>query len=202
MSEFKIKNAGLTDQQIRETALIHLESINLGFLSQLGADFLFYLYKSIYECSETELIVATDGGRVIGFITGASSLGPAYKHLLRHYCFKTFFSVLPHLFSFTKAKKIVEIFLHARQADQEGEYPANELLSLAVRDEYRRSGIARELFERLKEEFGKRGISVFKIIVGDELYPAQKFYERMGAFKIGELEVHKGSKSIVYKVEI
>ena len=38
----------------------------------------------------------------------------------------------------------------------------------------------------------------FKIIVGAPLAPAHRFYRRMGAVPVAEMEVHGGAASTVY----
>ena len=38
----------------------------------------------------------------------------------------------------------------------------------------------------------------FRIIVGDTLAPAHRFYQRMGATMAGEVQVHEGEGSKVY----
>jgi hypothetical protein len=35
-------------------------------------------------------------------------------------------------------------------------------------------------------------------VVGEKLLPAQKFYSRMGAQPLAEMELHQGTKSVVY----
>ena len=47
------------------------------------------------------------------------------------------------------------------------------------------------------------GVDKFKIVVGEKLKEAQNFYEKMGAKKVKEFELHKGEKSFIYiqKVE-
>ena len=49
-----------------------------------------------------------------------------------------------------------------------------------------------------------RGMKIeeFKITTGESLTRAQRFYEKLGAKKDGEVEVHKGQKTYVYRYKI
>ncbi len=80
--------------------------------------------------------------------------------------------------------------------------PKAELLVLAVRKEYEGSGLAQNLFEKLIEIFREKGVQEFRITTGDELIRAQKFYEKMGAVKVNDMEIHKGHRSWIYRYEI
>ena len=62
--------------------------------------------------------------------------------------------------------------------------------------------MSKDLFNGLVEEFEKRGVRRFKIVVGDELLGAKRFYEKMGCVAREEpIEVHKGETSRVYTYE-
>ena len=72
---------------------------------------------------------------------------------------------------------------------------------LAVRKEYEGSSCAQKLFEKLTEIFREKGIKEFRITTGNELIRAQKFYEKMGAVLINDMEIHKGHRSLIYIYE-
>ena len=201
MQNFIIKKP-YSDDEIKAVALIHYECINLGFLSKLGSDFLYYLYKSINNCDETELIIAKDNNQVIGFVSGATTLRPVMHYLIRHYFLQTTVAIIPHLFSIKNIKKIYELLKYSKTADQENNLPEAELLSLAVKEKYRGSGVAQMLFSKLMAAFKEKGHDKFKIIVGEELGPAKTFYRKMGAIESGSLNLHGSSQSILFTVEI
>ncbi|HEC93008.1 MAG TPA: GNAT family N-acetyltransferase [Candidatus Atribacteria bacterium] len=69
---------------------------------------------------------------------------------------------------------------------------------MAVKENYQRKGIAKQLFETLVSEFHTKGIKQFRIVVGSSLFKAKKFYQKMGCVKIAEFELHKGEKSEIY----
>jgi len=76
--------------------------------------------------------------------------------------------------------------------------PPYELLTIAVNPSHQGQGHAEDLFESLCDYFKKINVKNFKIIVGRDLSRAHSFYLKMGCNVAGEVEVHKGYKSIVY----
>jgi ribosomal protein S18 acetylase RimI-like enzyme len=76
--------------------------------------------------------------------------------------------------------------------------PKAELLSIVVDGAFRGNGHAEDLYRRLCGHFQSRGVPAFKIVVGEALEPAHRFYQRMGARPVALLEVHKGEPSTVY----
>ena len=201
MDDFKIEKGPFIDEELKAVAILHRQSISMGFLSQLGDGFLFYLYKSMSECDRSILIVAKCGDDVVGFIAGSMGLGPVYKHLLRHYFVGVVFTLIPNMVSLSKLKRIVETLLYSKGCGDIEVSPPGELLSLAVNGDFRRTGVAKKLTLELVKQFKEKGLDVLKIIVGQELLGAQRFYQKMGAVKSGMIEVHKGSKSFVYRLD-
>jgi len=74
----------------------------------------------------------------------------------------------------------------------------SELISIVVKQNCRNKGIAKALYESLIHFFKEKKVKKFKILVGSNLKEAQRFYEKMGAEKIDEIEIHKGMKSFLY----
>jgi ribosomal protein S18 acetylase RimI-like enzyme len=202
MCEFEIKVDPLNNEESNAIALLHSQSINLGFLSQLGNSFLSYLYKSLSECEGSVLIVAKKEGDIIGFVSGSFGLGPVYKHLVKNHFIGVVLAIIPNMFSLTKIKRILEILFYSWRNEGDNSVSISELLSLAVREDFRNAGVATKLFQELIMRYKKDGVEGVKIIVGEELLGAQKFYEKMGAVKIGVVHVHKGAKSFIYRLAL
>ena len=202
MGDIRLKSNNFLDTEIRQVAELHVSCLNTGFLSQLGSGFLFYLYKAMSKSTASDLVIAKKRDEVVGFITGSSSLKPIYSYMMKHYFIQIFFNILPHLFNISKVKKIIEIISYSENKNSKNNFPEIELLSLVVSEQARRMGIAKKLFDELVIQFKQREVSDFKIVVGENLEGAQRFYEKMGAKKIGVIEVHKGERSIIYGVSV
>ncbi len=61
--------------ECKDIARLHAEYIKTGFLSSLGKDFLGLLYESVVSSNHAFCIVAKDGDKVIGFISGTTDIG-------------------------------------------------------------------------------------------------------------------------------
>lgn len=180
-----------------QIAKLHMRCLDQGFLATLGEGFLALMYESMDRADGVTLITEEREGRVVGFITGSSGMGPIYRRML-HSPFRLALALAPALVSPAKVRRILEILRYSGDADLPDGVPDAELLSLAVALEARGSGVADVLYGKLVEDFQTRGVDAFRIIVGEALAPAHRFYRRMGATVAGEVQVHEGERSKVY----
>lgn len=181
-----------------QIACIHRDSISEGFLSTLGSRFLALLYESIDRAPDCVLIVIRVDGKIVGFVSGGQTLKQVYKMMLGAWG-RLFMALLPAMLSPRKLHRIAETVLFSnKNMGGDMDLPPNELLSIAVSKEFRGQGFADQLFNNLVDHFRVRGVEKFKIVVGEALQPAHKFYRRMGAYPVAHAEVHKGSRSTVY----
>lgn len=183
----------------RQVARLHMDGINQGFLPQLGLGFMTLLYDAIDHCPSSVLLTENDRGQVIGFVSGAASMKPIYRQLLRK-PFRLFAVLLPSLVRLRRLKRIYEILRYSRQGhnDSDVALPAFELLSIVVAPAARGTGCAERLYQGLAEYCERESLDGFKIVVGDALAPAHRFYQRMEATPAGRIEVHAGEGSVIY----
>jgi ribosomal protein S18 acetylase RimI-like enzyme len=181
----------------RQVAQLHADNISQGFLSSLGKPFLALLYESIDADGDSVLLLAETEGCVVGFVSGTIGMGSIYRQLARRW-WRLTIVLFPALLSPSKVWKIAEIMLFGRKESVGDEVPNAELLSIAVDPAFRGQGHARKLYRGLIQNFKNREGDGFRIIVGESLSAAHKFYVSMGACLISETEVHKGQKSLVY----
>jgi GNAT superfamily N-acetyltransferase len=98
--------------------------------------------------------------------------------------------------------RIIEILRYGGLGTALPNLPAYELLSIAVEPSARGHVVSEQLYCGLVDHCLDHSIPAFKIVVGQELAPAHRFYQRMGAEVVGEIEVHRGEKSIVYVQDV
>jgi ribosomal protein S18 acetylase RimI-like enzyme len=182
--------------EVDQVAKLHQTYIGRGFLSTLGSNFLARLYGSMLASENTFCIVACDGPHIAGFVSGSKHVAVFYKQFILSNFISVGVILLPKIFSLTTVKKIVETLLYPLK--KKLDLPDAELLSIVVDEPYRGQGVSRELFHALVYEFASRSINHFKIVVGDHLTAACRFYEQMGCVLHSELEVHVGEKSRIY----
>lgn len=185
----------------RRVAELHIACIDRGFLATLGPAFLSLMYQAIDEGEDSVLIVSRDQQQVVGFVAGASGMGPIYRRMLRHWP-RLLASLLPAALSPTKLWRVLEIIHYSGRAASSRDVPCAELLSIGVDACYRGRGHADRLYQGLCDHFRSRGVHEFKIVVGSELRSAHNFYRRRGAMPLAELQVHKGETSTVYRQSV
>jgi ribosomal protein S18 acetylase RimI-like enzyme len=182
----------------REVAHLHACSIDQGFLPKLGEGFLAELYRCIDEDDSTFLEVAVDGGQVVGFVAGTLGTKPLRGILARH-PFRVAARLLPSLL---KPSRLIGALSVARYAGSAGGLPPGlpkaELLSIAVHERARGKGHAEGLFRTLERRMKHAGIDRFRIIAGEALTPAHRFYRKMGAEDVAVVEIHAGARSVVF----
>lgn len=188
-------------KDIFNVASLHKTNINQGFLQELGVIPLFFLYQAINRSPVSQLIIAKDkSGMVIGFVSISFNLPLLYRFFLLRYGGIVGFFAFPKLLKWARIKKVLNLFNYGKKKTQKKvNVLGAELLSIVVDKEWRGMGVAEQLFNELmiiantiiKEK-------AFKIVVGKNLIPAQKFYEKMGAKKEGEVSIHGNSTSYIY----
>jgi lipopolysaccharide/colanic/teichoic acid biosynthesis glycosyltransferase/ribosomal protein S18 acetylase RimI-like enzyme len=182
---------------IRQVAALHAACIDQGFLATLGPRFLTVLYRAIDACPAAILIVEKSGDRVTGFVAGGGGMSPVYRQMIRLWP-ALIPALLPVLFQPRKVLGIIEILRRRDGGAQNADLPRHELFRIAVAPEARGSGTADRLYRALCDHFRENAVPAFRIVVGDALIPAHRFYKRMGATPTGSVHLHGDASSTVY----
>lgn len=185
-----------TRDDIHAVAKLHREYIGWGFLSLLGERILTLIYRSLNEFPGGAVIVATEDGKVTGFVAGLLHLGQFYAYLLRKHFLPLCSLLFLRLRNPSTVKKIAEIFLYGVKTSPD--LPEPELLSIVVEAGHQGKGIAGLLFEELGAWFKKRGVNRFKTTVGCRNERSSRFFEKMGCKQVGKVQIHKGEASRIY----
>ena len=192
-----------TKKDCLRIAEIHFSEIKYGFLNQLGKKFLTYFYLAMITSPNAFLVVAEENNKVIGFISGCTNLNKFYKDFVKQYTFRSFLILLKKIFSFSIFKKVFEVMSYSKKEEKgEDSLPLAELLSIAIISEYQGQGIATKLLERFISEMKTREIKKFRVIVGENLPQANKFYLKFGFIFHSKNSVHKDTPSNIYLYNI
>jgi ribosomal protein S18 acetylase RimI-like enzyme len=187
-----------SDRQVfRRVAELHVSCIDQGFLSTLGPRVLALMYEAIDEADGSVLILSRNGDAIVGFVSGTTSMRNVYLRMIAKWP-RLLCAIAPALLSITQLKRMMETVRHSAAGERSQEGAQAELLSIAVEASERGSGRAESLYSALCAHFRARGIARFRIVVGSRLARAHRFYSKMGAKPLAEVEVHKGDTSIVY----
>lgn len=181
----------------RQVAELHVRCLDRSFLATLGVGFLTLMYQAIDESDSSTLLVHEEADTIVGFVTGGIGMGSIYRRMLRN-PLRLGLGLAPVLVRPAKLRRVFEILRYSGDGGLAADLPDAELLSIAVAPEWRGRAIADALYRRLQEDFRRRGIDAFRIVVGSALAPAHRFYVRMGAQRVADIEVHAGETSTVY----
>ncbi|MBW6536760.1 MAG: GNAT family N-acetyltransferase [Mariniphaga sp.] len=80
----------------------------------------------------------------------------------------------------------------------EPDIPETELLSISVSPEARQGGIGSRLLAALEQALKNRGINQYKVIAGQKLEGANKFYRKNGFVLAKQIFIHGNEVSNVY----
>lgn len=199
MNPYVIQESVDTYDFLKDVIRIHRIEISQGFLSSLGDNALALLFSHASESLFGKLLIAKDAssGQIVGFLLGTTDTGAFYKDFLCKKSLKAVFVLAPKLLSFEKVRKVFETLFYPTKSELKA-LPKPELLDIAVLKKYQGTGVAQILFKEFSKKLCDMGIEEFKITTGKSLAGAQRFYEKLGAEKAGEVEVHKGQKTLVY----
>ncbi len=184
-----------------EISNIHIQEISEGFLSSLGATFLTRLYQIFAASPHAELIAALAGDRIIGFICVATNTSEVYKFFIRTAGISAAVRLLPKLVSPARLFRVLETLLYPSKG-RSADLPKAEILNFCVTREMQGKGVGKKLFDAAMTCLKSRGVESIRIVTGEHQRSAQHFYDKIGARRVGDLEVHRGSTSILYVYEI
>ena len=159
----------------KKCAKLHYDYIENSMLSQLGLFFLEQIYEEIARSKYCRGYVYVENDEVAGFIIGSQDMNSFFRSLIIKKIFTLGIPILfrvitnPRLF-----KNVIETLFYAKKSDIDN--VEAELVSIAVHEDYRRQGIARDLFNKLVDFFKQSDIHSFKVMVDKNNPMANKFY--------------------------
>ncbi len=183
----------------RIIASIHYREINKGFLAELGENFLEKFYESIIESGTSFCVVAEVDSQIVGFISGCTNINAFYRDFFKSHSMQAIKILFPKILNVRRVKKIIETLLYPRK---EKTLSSAELLTIAVRSQFHGKGIAENTFRLFVNEMKNRGVEKFRVVVGESLPRAIRFYEKIGFVFHSNISIHSGEISRVYVYEI
>lgn len=189
----------MTKKHGAQAAELHHSTIRTGFLTSLGPMFLRQLYAGISSCPSGFGFVwrRADDGSIRGFVACAEDTARLYRQVLLR---RGLLMAVP-LVRFAVRPSVI------RRACQTLRYPADvgphlpraEILSIAVAEDARGTGIGRALLEGALGEFARRGIRRVRVAVWDRNESAIRLYRACG-FALAATRLHHGRNMNIYTV--
>lgn len=190
----------------QQMANMHINALPESFLASLGVKFLSLVYELLISDPEIITIGEFKGSKLIGFVAAGGSLKRIYVKLL----FKpllVFRSLAWNSVRFNSLRGIFEVIIYSfctestKRKNVNAKRTIPELYLIAVESNYQRLGIASNLLQELIDYFVEQGTMEFKVLVGEELEIAKKFYEKHGLTRRSRI-VHHGKYALEYTKEI
>lgn len=169
-----------TAHDLPQVVDLHMAAFPTFFLSSLGSGFLRLMYLEMIEHETGILLVADEGGRIIGLIGGTMRQTGFYRTLVRDHLWRFAWAAAS---AAVRRPSIVPRLLRALRRPREASESAAEacLMSLAVRPDAGRQGIGRTLVDAFCCELVRRG-SLAVCLTTDKLNNdgVNRFYRNLG----------------------
>jgi len=191
--EFFTKKAEISDATA--IAMLHKTEIPTGFISSLNLKVVVKLYEDII--SDEILYVLIKQQKVVGFVSCTLNTQKLYKRFIK----RNLIALAPYfiikVFSFSFYKKIFETLTAPKKTKiEEKEIP--ELLSIVVDSKQQAKGLGKLLLDDLENKLQELKVEKYKVVAGDILISANKFYQKYGFVLATKTELHKGTVSNIY----
>ena len=175
-------------------ARLHAGQIGDGFLSFLGPGFLTRLYRRVVRAPGSFLLVADDGGTVVGSIAGSADVGGLYRSFLVHDGLAAGLSAAPRLLR--GWRRVLETLGHGTGGGADTGR-GTELLAVAVDPDRNGQGIGTGLVAAFLEQVAGSGGTESYVVVGADNRAAIALYARAGFVAGPPFELHAGTSSVL-----
>jgi ribosomal protein S18 acetylase RimI-like enzyme len=184
-------------------ARLHFVSITEGFLPKLGQTFLKHLYTFLIR--DELVLVWEENEKIAGFISCALDTGG----LMKRFLLKSPGAIVTVFIKILSKPSFIIPLLETYKAPsksdsevEENNLPSTELLSISVHPEVQQTSVGTKLLTALESELLSRGIKSYKVVAGESLLGANRFYQKNGFRLIKTIEIHIGNTSNVYIKDI
>lgn len=194
-----IRIARTSDYQ--KIAEIHFLTLDNSFLSSLGKSFLECLYKFLIS-KEHIWVFEEEENKIVGFVSFSENSHSMMKRFIlsRPVCLlKLLFVIFIHPQIILKVvETALAPFKSMKSNKKKIELPDSELLSISVSKFTQAKGIGSQLLQALERFLIENNIYQYKVIAGNTLVSANKFYLKNG-FKLShQIKIHGKDISNVY----
>jgi len=187
--ELQVAHAG-------QVAALHIQCISTSFISSMGIDFVTSLYEAIVKSKSSFGVVAVKNEKVVGFIAFTTNLKKLYKSVIWRRALKFTLLLAGNMWSRKRVKKIFETLFYPSRIKKMN-LPAAELLSIAVRPEEQRKGLASQLIQKGFQYCQKTGADKVKVLIGADNKAGNKLYLKSGFEFAGQI-INHGVLSNIY----
>ena len=196
----KIEKVAHTDKRaISEIVNIHLATFQGFFLTFMGRGFLNQMYTSYSKHSKSNIFIAVEDGKILGFLAYSQQLSELYKYMIKHRFLQfAFYSFLAFLRKPKVFMRLVRALLKPSESKREEKYV--ELASIGVSPDAKNRGVGTLLIDTLKQHVDFNEFEYITLET-DALNndAANNFYLKNGFYLEREFETREGRKMFEYR---
>jgi len=195
-----MKTTALKPEHVPSVAALHIQGINGGFISSLGAGFVTALYEAIVNSNNSFGFAVEDNERVLGFVAFTSSITKLYKSVIAKKGFRMAGFLAGRILSFKQIRNALETLFYPARVRKKN-LASTELLSIVVCADKRNQGLGTELVVKSLQQCSRLGLESVKVLVAADNQPANKLYQKCGFTFVRQIKNH-GVLSNIYQVQI
>lgn len=195
-----IRSALKTDSS--SLARLHIATLSSSFLASLGFNFLNKLYAFLID--KEKVWIYEENNEIKGFVSFSMNSAGMMKRFLIN-CPGCILSLaLKTIVHPANLKRFIETFWAPFKSKKKKIYksslnlPSAELLSISISPSCQASGIGSQLVKALEDYLLQNQISHYKVVAGEELVEANKFYLKNGFVLAAQIQIHDNLLSNVY----
>ena len=189
----KIKIAN-NNEEIQEIVKIHINAFPNFFLTSLGSDLLFELYRSFLETENSGIYISKIDSKVVGFLAFTEKSTPIYYNILKKHFFsfslKLFKKFLKNPFSFFKLLYKFKKKLSLKKEEKRTLLKKIRIESIAVEPNYFNKKIGKELIDFLKKNIDFEKFDLIELETdAKNNEKTNYFYQKNEFIKVEEITV-------------
>lgn len=196
----QIRSISNTEEEtINDIVSIHLDSFQGFFLTFMGRNFLKLMYRSYVEHKNSDVLVAFEDKKPIGFLAYSGDLSGLYKYMIKKRLIPfAWYSLGAFFRKPTVFMRLVRAFLKPGETKREEKYV--ELASIGVSPHIKSKGVGSQLIDVLKSKVDFKEYAYITLetdAVNND--GANRFYQKNGFVRVREFETNEGRKMFEYR---
>ncbi|ATV63092.1 GNAT family N-acetyltransferase [Fusobacterium pseudoperiodonticum] len=181
-------------EDVKAIVKIHIEAFPNFFLTSLGDDLLFELYRSFLETENSGIYIAKIDNKVVGFLAFAEKSTPIYYNILKKHFFsfslKLFKKFLKNPLSFFKLLYKFKKKLSLKKEEKRTLLKKIRIESIAVEPNYFNKKIGKELIDFLKKNIDFEKFDLIELETdAKNNEKTNYFYQKNEFIKVEEITV-------------
>ncbi len=190
-------------EDVKYLALLHSEALKKGFLPRLGESFLQELYRFLID--KEIVLIFKEKNQVVAFI----SCTYLSQGIMKRFILSRPQGIIYLLWALLKKPSLLKSLWETFKAPTlsktvkgEESMPNAELLSICVSPAVQQGGVGTRLLEALEAKLRVAKIKIYKVIAGEKLTGANRFYQKNGFSVVRQITIHGGELSNLYVKEL